>query len=117
MKTILIVSHDQDKHAITILEKLKNRGEDVILLDYAKYPNEWQADISIQKKQTVITRLRIKTILLGNNNFLRIFPIQNSRMLPEDCKSDGKLLGIKSAQSSSIRTSEEIRVKQNYAFF
>jgi len=35
---IIIVSHEKDKHASVILEKLKKRNEDVVLLDYAKYP-------------------------------------------------------------------------------
>jgi len=52
---IIIVSHEKDKHASVILEKLKEKGEDVVLLDYAEYPTFWQGNVLFQEKQMNVT--------------------------------------------------------------
>lgn len=55
---VIIVSHEHDRHAIFMLEKLRTMGEEVILLDYGLFPTEWSASVVLENEK-VETYIRV----------------------------------------------------------
>ena len=46
---ILIISYEGDPHAVVVKEKLGAMREEVLLLDYAEYPANWQISASLDR--------------------------------------------------------------------